>query len=245
MKPLPPHLDAPAWLHGATAFTTVRTHRGAARLWPQHLARLRATCAFLDLPGPDPALPPLEPWSWGLLRVTVAGGGTFWSHRPLQPGPRPAGGVNVRLTGVRVHPQLAAHKTGNYLPSRLAARQSGDAFEGWLRGEDDTLADGTRTSPLLELDGTLVLPAGGLPGVTRAAFVQGLGVADRATERPVLLAELSRVTRAWVCGSGVGVVPVRRIMGEDWTRDLKVSWPETEAPALVWPDDPTRTQANP
>ncbi len=236
MRPLPPELDDPAWLHGASAFTTVRTHHGAPLLWPQHLERLRATCAFLDLPAPGSTLPPLEPWPWGLLRVTVAGSGTFWSHRPLQPGPRPAGGIDVRLTGVRVHPQLAAHKTGNYLPSRLAARQSGDAFEGWLRGEADTLADGARTSPLLELDGTLVRPAGGLPGVTRAAFAGSLGQAGTAPERPVPVAELRRVTRAWVCGSGVGVVPVRRIMGEGWSRELKVSWPETTAPALVWPE---------
>lgn len=59
----------------------------------------------------------------------------------------------MRLTDIQVHPQLAAHKTGNYLPYRLAMGRAGDAFEGWLVGPEGTLADGSRTSPLLELGG--------------------------------------------------------------------------------------------
>ena len=89
MKPLPQELDHPAWLHGLSAFTTVRTRRGKPLLWPAHLARLRRTCAFLGLPVPANVLPMLDPWPWGLLRVTVTEGGTFWTYRPLAPGPRP------------------------------------------------------------------------------------------------------------------------------------------------------------
>lgn len=231
MKPLPPELDHPAWLHGLTAFTTVRTCGGEALRWPAHLARLRQTCAFLGLPAPANVLPTLEPWPWGLLRVTVGAEGTFWTHRPLTPGPRPEGGVRVRLTGLQVHPQLAAHKTGNYLPYRLAMQEAGDAFEGWLVGPEGTLADGSRTAPLLELGGGLVVPAGGLPSVTRAAYLEG----REWTERAVHGAELPSVTRAWLCGSGVGIVPVREIVAEAWSVTVPVRWPETGDPALVWP----------
>ncbi|WP_221089359.1 aminotransferase class IV [Deinococcus aquaedulcis] len=232
MKPLPEAVRVPAWLHGASAFTTVRTRHGEALLWPQHLTRLRATCTFLGLPAPDPDRPPLAPFPWGLLRVTVTGEGTFWSHTPLTPGPCPLEGVAVRLTDLQVHPQLAAHKTGNYLPYRLAAGQAAPAFEGWLTNPGGELVDGSRTSPVLELGGELVLPAGGLPGLTRAVWLEGRAF----TERPVHTRELLRVTRAWVCGSGVGVVPVRRLDGPGLALDLPVAWPDTDHPALVWPE---------
>jgi 4-amino-4-deoxychorismate lyase len=236
VKPLPGELDRPAWLHGMTAFTTVRTRRGTGLRWPAHLERLRRTCAFLGLPTPVAALPMLELWSWGLLRVTVTDSGTFWTHRPLPAGPRPEGGVSVRLTDVQVHPQLAEHKTGNYLPYRLAQQRAGDAFEGWLLGPEGPLVDGARTSPLLEIGSRLIVPAGGLPGITRAAFLEG----REWTERPVLPSELPAVTRAWICGSGVGVVPVRAIVGETFSLSLPAQWPQTDDPALVWPGEPIR-----
>lgn len=235
MKPLPPELHAPAWLHGESAFTTVRTHRGEVLDWPAHLERLRSTCTFLGLPEPDATLPELEPWPWSLLRVTVTGADTFFSLRPLNPGPRPEAGVIVRLTDVQVHPQLAVHKTGNYLPYRLAARAAGTAFEGWLVGARGNVVDGGRTSPLLEIDGALVVPAGGLPGLTRAAFLAG----QEVLERPVHVSELAQVTRAWLCGSGVGVVPVRAIVGPETERPLPVRWPDTTDPRLVWPFTPS------
>nr|WP_291429156.1 aminotransferase class IV [Deinococcus sp.] len=234
MKALPDAVNDPAWLHGATAFTTVRTRLGAPLLWPAHLARLRHTCAFLGLPDPDPDLPPPAPHAWGLLRVTVTDSGTFASERSLTAGPRPEGGVTVRLTGVQVHPQLGAHKTGNYLPYRLAAREAAPCFEGWLLNAHGQLVDGSRTSPLLELDGQLVVPAGGLPSVTRAAFLRG----TPHVSRPVHAHELARVTHAWVCGSGVGTVPVARIEGLGGgcpARDLNAQWPDTTEPAFVWP----------
>lgn len=235
MKPLPPEVNAPAWLLGETAFTTARTHRGVPLLWGAHLARLAETCAVLGLPRPEGDVPTLDPLPWGLLRLTATPDGLFWLHRPLARGLRPADGVRVRVTAVQVHPQLAAHKTGNYLSYLLAGREAAGAgaFEGWLMDAAGNVVDGGRTSPLLEIGGQLVLPAGGLPGITRAAFL-----ARRPFQlRPVPVAELSHVTRAWICGSGVGIVPVREIVGEGWRAALPVRWPEVDDPALVWPVD--------
>lgn len=236
MKRLPPGVDAGAWLHGEAAFTTVRTQWGRPLLWKSHLARLAGTCAFLGLPVPEGELPPLDPLPWGLLRLTATADALFWSHRPLSPGPRPGGGVSVRITRQQVHPQLAAHKTGNYLPYLLAGREAARAvaFEGWLTDAAGNVVDGGRTSPLLELGGRLVVPAGGLPSITRAAFLEGREV----EERPVPVSELPRVTRAWLCGSGVGIVPVREIGGEGWGVALPTLWPEVSHPALVWPGEP-------
>ncbi|GGK21919.1 hypothetical protein GCM10008955_14270 [Deinococcus malanensis] len=232
MKPLPHHLDHPAWLHGATAFTTVRTRYGQALHWSTHLSRLKDTCRFLGLPNPDPDLLPFEPLPWGLARVTVTAGGTFLSHRPLQPGPRPEAGVRVRLTDVQVHPQLAVYKTGNYLPYRLAMQAAAEAYEGWLQTAAGHVVDGSRTSPLLHLDGQLVVPAGGLPGVTRALYLRD----TLHVERPVHREELAEVAAAWVCGSGVGVIPVSELETPAGVRSLRVHWPDATDPALLWPD---------
>ncbi|MDO4263089.1 MAG: aminotransferase class IV [Deinococcus sp.] len=235
LSPLPAALSAPAALHGASAFTTIRTRRGQPLLWPEHLARLSATAALLGLPVPRGTEPPkLEPLAWGLLRLTLTADGLYWSHAALDAGPKPRAGVSVALTSWQVHPQLAAHKTGNYLPYRLAAAKAkaAGAFEGWLRLAD-TLADGSRTAPLLELGGELVVPAGGLPSVTRAHHLAG----KKFSERPVALAELPHLTRAWICGSGVGVVPVRELWLEDGKRvELEAQWPAEVDGVTGWPE---------
>ena len=90
--------------------------------------------------------------------------------------------------------------------------------------------DGSRTSPLLEIGGELVVPAGGLPSVTRAAYLLG----RPHDTRPVHARDLSQVTRAWLCGSGTGLVPIHRIDGH--TDDLPVHWPASDDPAFGWPD---------
>ncbi|UQN06873.1 aminotransferase class IV [Deinococcus sp. QL22] len=231
---LPALLDDPAWLHGASAFTTVRTRHGAALNWAAHWARLAGTCAFLGLPTPESEVPELETFAWGLLRITATAGGSFALHRPLAPGPRPAAGVHIHLTDIQPHPQLAAHKTGNYLPYRLAAQQTATAgaFEGWLLDATGHVVDGSRTSPLLEIGGRLVLPAGGLPGLTRATFLDG----QEYETRPVAAAELPEVTRAWICGAGVGIVPVQEITGAGLRLLLPVQWPQVQVAGLVWPE---------
>lgn len=45
------------------------------------------------------------------------------------------------------------------------------------------------------------------------------------------------MTRAWICGSGVGVVPVWGIVGEGLSLNLPVEWPRTENAALIWPEE--------
>ncbi|MFC4424612.1 aminotransferase class IV [Deinococcus navajonensis] len=233
MKPLPAALDDPAWLHGESVFTTLRTRAGQALHWPAHRHRLEQSCAALGLPAPDPELPSMTKDPWGLARVTVTRHGTFFSQRPLSPGPRPRTGVHVRLTSVQVHPQLAGHKTGNYLPSRLAAQEADGAFEAWMQDTAGHLADGSRTSPLLDLGGEWVVPAGGLPGITRALFLSAMAF----TTRQVHVSELGHVRAAWICGSGVGVVPVARLDLPVGPRTLPVRWPDVADPALRWPDD--------
>ncbi|MGY2893563.1 aminotransferase class IV [Deinococcus sp. UYEF24] len=235
MKPLPADLGSAATLHGLSAFTTVRTRLGRPLLLAEHLARLTATCTFLGLPAPQGDLPQLEPLPWGLLRLTVTIQGTFWNHSSLSPPLIPALGVSVRLTDLQVHPQLGGHKTGNYLPYLLARREAeahGD-FEGLLTDSAGNIADASRSGLLFRSDEGWFVPEGGLPSITRSAWLAELGQA--VTVRPVSVSMLRQARYVWLCGSGVGIVPVGRIAGEGWEQTYAADWPQTRHPALVIP----------
>lgn len=241
MTRLPPELDDAAWLHGLTAFTTVRTRFGTPLLWEAHVQRLRDTCAFLGLPDPATAADvasQLPIFPEGRLRLTMTPNGLRWSAGELaRLPPRVLHGVSVHVTPLRVHPQLAEHKTGNYLPYVLALRaaRTADAFEGLLSGEDGAIVDGSRTNFVLDVDGQLVVPTGGLPSVTRAAFVRARG--EGFVERRVTLPDLERARRMWLAGSGVGVLTVARLTWSGGERDFEVETLDLDHPALRPPLD--------
>lgn len=239
MTELPPELRASAWLHGATAFTTIRTQFGQPLLWNEHLARLAGSCAHLNLPDPvsaaDDVPAQLDPLPEGRLRLTVHAGGLAWQHErlaPLRVGPE---GVRVWMSDVQVHPQLAIHKTGNYLPYLLAGRQAAEhgCFEALLLGAAGHVVDGSRSSLVLENGGELIVPTGGLPGVTRAAWLAEWG--RPFEQRPVSATDLRSAARLWLTGSGIGVVPVRAAHSADGSKEFPVRWPEVRHPALRLP----------
>jgi len=236
-SPLPDVTNEPAWLHGRTVFTTVRTQGGAPLLWASHVARLSASCDALRLPDPTPTagevLRCLQPLPEGRLRLTVGASGAWFSHAPLARVSHAA--VRVHVTDVQVHPQFARHKTGNHLPYALASAQAVDAgaFEGWLVDAAGNVVDGARSGLLLETRDGYVVPSGGLPSVTRAALLDELQLP--VTERRVHVSELGRVRRAWIMGSGVGVLPVASLSWAGGARDLDVSWFPVTHPALIPP----------
>ena len=235
MKPLPAELGSAATLHGLSAFTTVRTRLGRPLLLAEHLARLTATCTFLGLPAPEGDLPLLEPLPWGLLRLTMTTDATFWSHLPLSSPVVPALGVSVRLTDLQIHPQLGGHQTGNYLPYLLARREAEvhGAFEGLLTDGAGNIADASRSGLLLRSDEGWCVPEGGLPSIARAAWLAELGQAATVSLVPVSM--LRQARHVWLCGSGVGIVPVGRLAGDGWEQTYAADWPQTRHPALVIP----------
>lgn len=230
LKPLPAELQHPAFLHGFSLFTTVRTRQGQALLWPQHLQRLQKSAAWLGWSCPDISPPKLENWPWGLLRITLTEDNIFYSHKPLPSSSKPVQGVQIQVTDIQVHPQLAAHKTGNYLPYRLTKMQAKQAFEALLLDSSEHIADGSRTAPLFKISDEWVVPSGGLPSITRAAFLES----QTYTKRPVHLNELPQIQKAWLCGSGVGIVPVREILWGEEKFSLEVTWPEGDEPWQCW-----------
>lgn len=232
---LPGSLDGPAWLHGHSVFTTVRLHAGGPLLLPAHLARLAHDAAALGLPAPPGGLAwgvaGLELPESGLLRLTLTGWDCFYSLRPLSPLPPAA---RLLPGDWAVHPQLQFHKSGNHAPYRLALAQAEavGADEALLRGPGGDFVDGGRSSPLARVEGEYLVPDGGLPGVTRAAALTALGVTPRVA--PFTLELLKNADALWLCGSGVGVWPVRGVLG------LRSFAPQSWPLPAPWATVPTR-----
>ncbi|WP_293913983.1 aminotransferase class IV [Deinococcus sp.] len=230
---LPPELNHPAWLHGLSAFTSVRLHWGAPQFWPMHRARLAATCALLGLspPGELEIPPEAAAAEFTLLRLTVTDAGQFVSWRPL--GSRASGGVHVHVGGQQVHPQWGAHKTGNYLPYVLALREARrvGAFEGLLTDGAGRVVDGSRSSLLIRSGGEILEPVGGLDGVTRSVFIQEN--AEHWRREALSLYDVQTAEALWLCGSGIGVRPVSQLSGDGWALNFEPEAVRSEQPGLV------------
>lgn len=193
-------LDLGPWaLHGASVFTTIRVQRGERLHWDRHLRRLRQDAAALGFPHPgDAALEAdwealsrrLGEGRLALLRLTLTDSFRLAQLSAYEPPPRAAytQGVNVSITPIRIHPDLGRHKTGNYLPYRLARAhaEARGAFEGLLLDHRGDVVDGSRTSPLLVASEELTILEGGLEGITRAVVAEAareLGLEVRRERR--------------------------------------------------------------
>ncbi len=90
--------------------------------------------------------------------------------------------------------------------------------------------DASRSGLLLEVDGSLLAPQGGLPSVTRAAYLTELGAASEARDlTPALLRSASAI---WLCGSGLGICPVASVSAPDWRHNYAVRPARTRHPGL-------------
>lgn len=199
---------------GHCLYTTLRLHDHRLLFWEEHLARLQASMRFFRF---EPVLDPLELRSWieqqapdsGLCRITVTEREVLVSFRGFKPIPEQ---VTVLLTDHVVHPLLGLHKTGNHLPYTLAAQQTfqAGAFEGLMwDASNNHVVDGTRAGFLIQKDGLWTEPLGGLPSVTRQVALQELGVTARAAW--ITLEDLLNADHLWLCGSGMGVLPVHTL----------------------------------
>ena len=231
-----------ATLHGLSAFTTVRVQDGVPLLWDRHLERLSSTCALLELPEPNSA-EHLEHISHialsdALFRLTVTLEGSYGLYRALEPASLSP--VTVWLGDMQVHGQLAAHKTGNYLPYTLAAREAErqNCFEALLRSKNGAhVVDGSRSALLLKRDGHFIVPQGGLPSVTRDAFLElhGSQEVQGALEQLITLEDLRKVEHVWLLGSGMGMRAVERVRWHTGEMDFTVRAFENLEPPFLPP----------
>lgn len=210
-------IDLGDFYRGASVFTTFRTKNGKAIWWDQHLARLRSHAkhfAFI-VPRDEEFLAAfavlIEASSVDIkVRFTLTSSNFFASAEAYHPPMLDVyEGVQVCWGEYYVHPQLAAYKTGNYLPYLLAHQQAqeNNYFEALMCTEAGILVDACRSSPILYECGKLTIPIGGLHSIAREMVIQsardmGLGICFKTLTRAEITGQIL------LASSTIGLVPV-------------------------------------
>ncbi len=198
-------------------FTTVRLLPGGPRWWSDHARRLSRDAEAFGLAAP--------PWAEverhladgsvpvrGLLvRIGLTARTWVLAARPVPAPDRDPHrhGLPAIVTGHRVPTPLARHKVGARAPWDAALREARrrGAWEALVMDEEGRLVDGSRTSPLLWAGKRLVVPEGGLPGITRRHVIDRARTLGIPVEtRPVAPGELAGA-ELLLAGTGVGLVP--------------------------------------
>lgn len=219
-------------LYGRGLFETTRTFGSVPWLWDEHLARLEQSAAALGIPLDPAKLPSADQVAAFVrslaagdvvvrLQVTAGGGGAGRDHwglawlsaRPL-PEAKAALAVCVARYRVSRSDPWAEHKSTNYGLRALAwaeAREGGfdDAL---LVDTEGRVLEASRANLFVKVDGrwrTPPLEGGVLAGTARQQVLRRAAVPIE--ERTLAIAELDRVSAAFLTNSVRGAVAVSRI----------------------------------
>ncbi|MBM3859483.1 MAG: branched-chain amino acid aminotransferase [Verrucomicrobia bacterium] len=209
------------FLHGDGAFETMRAYAGAIFLLDQHLARLTESLAALQIPAPPPSRIHIRELLGrnairdGVVRLTVTRGcgqpTVVITAQPRTFAPR---ALRAIISSIRVHRQLARHKTASRLPytlARLEAERAG-ADEALLLNETGQIAEFSASNIFVVKDAMLYTPSlddGTLPGVTRSVVLdlaQNLGIPTHQTTLPKEL--LDTAAEVFATNSLIEIAPV-------------------------------------
>jgi len=230
----------PALLHGVGLFETVRAYNGRGFRLAEHVERMKASAAALDMPVHDSIAQVPEAVEQVLqvnglkdarIRFTVTppgaqGGGdepTLLVAAEATTGYPPElyeKGMTVYVCDAyrqsRYDP-LAGHKTTSYLPRLLALRNAHERGCGealWFT-PDGFLAEGSISNVFLVKDGTVHTPpldTPVLPGVTRAVVLELARKLDLASqERPCTLKDLLEADEVFLTNAIMEIMPVTRV----------------------------------
>jgi branched-subunit amino acid aminotransferase/4-amino-4-deoxychorismate lyase len=123
----------------------------------------------------------------------------------------------IRGAWIPEHP-LAGHKSTSYGAYRIAARQAAKrgAQIALLADDQGRLGEADTGNVVAVVDGELLTPARGvLPGIARAALI-GAGLVRQAELGPEVL---ERSSELLMTNALRGVVALRSVEGEPWSRD--------------------------
>ncbi|WP_017297225.1 aminotransferase class IV [Nodosilinea nodulosa] len=240
-------VDEPAFLYGATAFTTLRVYGHSLdhplTAWSAHQARLTETLQTFGWATPN--------WSqvrqgaalllreYALLRITC-----FPNGRELVSGRHlPADLDQIQAQGIAAwvaHGELyqrpvPGHKTGNYLGAWLASQAAQgqgareaillDAQGHWLETSTGNLwgwANGRWHTP--------GLGAGLLPGIVRTYLIDYLRQrGERVEQSPWPPGVIPRFEVLAYSNSGVQIVPIHTVLGDRSRLEVNPKHPALEA----------------
>lgn len=169
----------------------------------------------------DPAGPPPAPVGWVLA----------WTAEGLEE-PRVLGRDLVTMSrglplgvGESAPWLLVGAKTLSYAVNQAVTREARrrGADDALLVTSDGYVLEGPTWNVVLLIDGVAVTPrpeGGLLPGTTQRDVFRALEARGVRTEqRDVRVEELERATSAWMTGSGIYAVPVRRLDGRELAVD--------------------------
>ncbi|HET6603249.1 MAG TPA: aminodeoxychorismate lyase [Xanthomonadaceae bacterium] len=219
--------------YGDGVFETVRVNRGVAVWGTQHLARLAAGCAALEihLPGLGALESELAGMAAqlgeGIVKLIVTRGGGARGYRPdpdararriasahglPMPSTRPLV-VDIAQLRLSVQPRLAGLKHLNRIEQVLAARECATRGldEAILADTDGHATSGVATNLFWRRDGHWHTPAvdrAGVAGVCRAWILERRPD-TRIVHAPV--DELAGAEALFLCNSVRGILPVARM----------------------------------
>ncbi len=226
------------FLHGASAFTTMRAHHGVIFRLERHLARLAETVALLQLRGQVDAdrlaaaasdLLQANGLGEARVRITLSPGSvrgdeptTLITADPLPQYPPEwyDKGIWVVVTSLKqiAGSAIYGHKTGCYLPRVLARQEAAakGAEEALWFTPDNRLAEACFCNVFLVLGGELYTPPRDtpvLPGVVREAVLElcgPLGIVAHDAE-PLTIREVLAAQEMFLTSACAGVRPVVRV----------------------------------
>lgn len=120
----------------------------------------------------------------------------------------------IALKTVPFMRQIAEAKSINYAAGFIAARQLGDAFDEILyTNPDGTITETTTSNFFCVIDGVLCTPAQDmLKGVTRSVMLELARTNNiSAAERDITSADLAHASEAFITGTFIEMLPVRRV----------------------------------
>lgn len=222
--------------YGDGLFETVRVHRGAAPLWPRHLARLREGAQRLGIPLPDPAFiearvtETVAGVDAGVLKLLLTRGDGGRGYAPsvdAQPvwtlalHPLPASPASLRLhaceTRLALQPALAGIKHCNRLEQVLGRMEveRGGFDEGLMCDAFGRPICATAANLLVHRGGRWLTPAVancGVAGVMRGWLIgQGLvGEVEQAADA------LDSADALALCNAVRGILPVSMLGARTW-----------------------------
>ncbi len=233
-------IDSRGLQYGDGLFETIAIRNGNPRLWDNHVDRLQAGCARLDLECPDldacHELIVSNSRDRGTAKIVVAarpgqrGYGrssrsTDVMVRVFENEPLPAdfyrAGIVTTVCNTRlaVGSPVAGLKTLNRIEQVLARNEPGiaECFEGIMCDIDGNVICGTMSNVFAIRDNVIFTPSldrCGVAGVMRRHVIDTLRVTGHTIKKSAV--EFDNADELFVCNSQFGVLPVRQCDAWSW-----------------------------